>query len=65
MVQETQRERNRTSTSILDRADLMIVHLQSFGIVVFIDTRMRKRFNLRVCPRFEEIIGGRCQTGFS
>jgi len=53
------------STTILDKAVRMIIHLRLFGIVVFIDTRMRKRFNLRVCPRFEEIIGGRCQTGFS
>jgi hypothetical protein len=40
------------STTILVRADRIIVHLRSFEIVILIDTRMRKRFNLRDLTSF-------------
>lgn len=53
------------STTILAKADRMISNLQSFDIVVLIDTTMRKRFNLRTWLRFVEIMGRRCRTGFS
>lgn len=45
------------STTILIRADRMIIHLRSFDIIILIDTTMRKRFNLRTWLCFVEIMG--------
>lgn len=40
------------SITILVRADRMIIHLRSFEIVILMDTRMQKRFNLRGLVEF-------------
>lgn len=44
------------STTILVRAGRMIIYLRSFEIVILIDTRMRKRFNLKGLPCFERLL---------
>lgn len=44
------------STTILVRAGRMSIYLRLFEIAILIDTRMRKRFNLRAQPPFEKTL---------
>jgi hypothetical protein len=50
-----QKNINRMITIIVDRARI-IIHLRSFKIVILIDTRIRKRFNVRIWLCFEALM---------